>query len=270
MNTERPNKMENLGVQNIQNKQNNPDKVVFYCKNCGEPNEKEIFNEERNCYYNVHVFCKCEREAEFKRRFNNLINNSLLGERYKNVSFESSEKNINTAFDNALSHCKKYTENHEKAIETGKGIYIYGNVGVGKTHLTACIANKLMKSLIPVFFTNLSEISKSIKSTFNRNSNKTEQELMDKFSTVKFLFFDDLGAEIFTKNQEDTWLNGVLFDLINLRYNQKLPTIFSSNYSLNDLINKRHISERTVDRIMQMTSGNVIKITGDSFRSRIF
>ncbi|BED92050.1 MAG: putative DnaC [Candidatus Improbicoccus pseudotrichonymphae] len=278
MRKEKSTEVENLGVQNIRNddkkheyEQNEykRDKIIFNCKTCGEPTLKEIFNEELRRYYEVHAFCRCEREAEFKRKFNNLMNNSLLGERYKNVNFENSKKNINTTFDSALERLKKYCENHHKMLENGIGIYIYGNVGTGKTHLTACVANELMKELIPVFFTNLSQISKSIKSTFNKNSSKTEKDLMEKLVAVKFLFFDDLGTEIFTKNQEDNWLQGILFDIVNLRYNLKLPTIFSSNYSLNNLINDRKISERTVDRIVEMTASNVIKITGESFRSMI-
>ena len=59
----------------------------------------------------------------------------------------------------------------------------------------------------------------------------------------------------------------VLFDIINERYNQGKPTIFSSNYSLNELVNLRGISEKTVDRISGMTSGAVIKIEGKSRRN---
>ena len=59
----------------------------------------------------------------------------------------------------------------------------------------------------------------------------------------------------------------MLFDIINERYNQGKPTIFSSNYSLNELVNLRGISEKTVDRISGMTSGAVMKIEGKSRRN---
>ena len=83
---------------------------------------------------------------------------------------------------------------------------------------------------------------------------------------VDFLFFDDLGTEVFSKNSDDTWLQGLLFELINGRYNANKPTIFSSNYSLNELVNQRGIAERTVDRIAEMTNNAVMKITGKSRR----
>ena len=46
---------------------------------------------------------------------------------------------------------------------------------------------------------------------------------------------------------ETQWLQTLLFDLINRRYNAKKPTIFSSNYSLNELVNLRGIAERTIE-----------------------
>ena len=228
--------------------------------------------------YSFHVMCRCEqakREKEQRqqenldkiRKIEKLKNLSLLGERYKFVTFENSETGINPSFDTAFNRCKKYCELYEETVKNGYGIYLFGDKGVGKTHLTACMANYLMSKCVPVLFTNLFEISKAVKSTFNRDSIQTEQVLIDKFSNIDVLFFDDLGTEVFSKNSGDTWLQGLLFDLINKRYNNRKATIFSSNYSLNSLINERGIMEKTVDRISEMTSGAVIKITGKSLRS---
>lgn len=228
--------------------------------------------------YSFHVMCKCEekkRDLERKqqenldkmRRIEKLKNLSLLGERYKNVTFENSEIGISPSFDTAFNRCKKYCELYEETVKNGYGIYLFGDKGIGKTHLTACMANYLISKCVPVLFTNLFEISKAVKSTFNRDSSQSEQVLIDKFSNIDVLFFDDLGTEVFTKNSGDTWLQGLLFDLINKRYNHKKATIFSSNHSLNSLINERGIMEKTVDRISEMTSGAVMKILGKSLRN---
>ena len=129
------------------------------------------------------------------------------------------------------------------------------------------MANELLKKYMPVLLTNLFEISKSIKSTFSKSSTFTEKAVFERLKGVDFLFFDDIGTEIFTKNSDDTWMQTVLFDIINERYNQGKPTVFSSNYSLNELVNLRGISEKTVDRISGMTSGAVMKIEGKSRRN---
>jgi DNA replication protein DnaC len=132
--------------------------------------------------------------------------------------------------------------------------------------LTACSKRADKKTNFGVF-TNLFEISKTIRSTFNRASSKTEQDLINQFSLLDCIILDDLGTEIFTKNDADTWTQTLVFDLINHRYNAKKPTIFSSNHSINDLVTIRGLMEKTADRICQMTSGAVIKITGKSFRT---
>lgn len=245
------------------------------CSICGQKFRREAII--CGTKYSFNVMCKCEQEKQDKekkqqemldklRRIEKLKSLSLLGERYKNVTFENTQTGVSTSFDVAFNRCKKYCEVYEQVLKNGYGIYLFGDKGVGKTHLTACMANYLISKCVPVLFTNLFEISKSIKSTFNRESNQTEQDLIQKFSNIEILFFDDLGTEIFTKSSGETWLQSLLFDLINKRYNNRKATIFSSNYSLNSLINERGIMEKTVDRISEMTNGAVIKITGKSLR----
>ena len=246
------------------------------CPACGEKLRREAVI--CGTKYSFHVMCKCEqkqREEEQKaqenldkmRRIENLKKLSLLGERYKNVTFENSETGVNPSFDAAFERCKKYCELSDEVIKNGYGIYLFGDKGVGKTHITACMANYLLSKCVPVLFTNLFEISKTVKSTFNRESSQTEQNLIEKFSNIEVLFFDDLGTEIFNKNSGDTWLQSLLFDLINKRYNNQKATVFSSNHSLNSLINERGVAEKTVDRISEMTNGAVMKITGKSLRN---
>ena len=269
-------------------------KETYICPTCGKNRRREAVI--CGVKYVFHVMCECEakkEKAEQKaresrdrmRKIEKLKSLSLLGEKYKTVTFERTQTGINPSFDAAFNRCKKYCEFYEKTVKNGYGIYLFGDKGVGKTHLTACMANFLISKYVPVLFTNLFEISKAVKSTFSRESSQTEQALIEKFSSIdilffddlglieKFssidiLFFDDLGTELFTRSSGETWLQGLLFDLINKRYNNRKATIFSSNYSLNALVNERGIMEKTVDRISEMTSGAVMKITGRSLRSR--
>jgi len=202
------------------------EKFTMWCKNCNDPTMKQQGN------YEFFVECKCEREAKLKAKIQKLKNLSLLGKRYENVTFENSKTGLNTEFDKAFNRSKKFCENHKEIIQSGSGMYIFGDIGTGKTHLTACIANELLKNCVYLLFTSLFEISKAVRSTFNKNAEKTEQDLIKQFSSVDVLFFDDLGTEKLTKNQDDTWLQCLLFDLINHRYNARKTTIFSSNYSI--------------------------------------
>lgn len=248
-----------------------PNKVLSICEVCGKVNKRSF--EFLGTTRTVNIVCDCEKkkieETERVIKIKKLKSMSLLGKRYEDVSFENTSTGLNESFDNAFNRCRKYCDGYEGNIKNGYGIYLYGDKGVGKTHLTACIVNCLLSKCVPVLFTNLFEISKSIKSTFSRESTDTEQELIRKFSSVPVLIFDDLGTENFIKSSGDTWIQGILFDLINTRYNNQKSTIFSSNYNLNELIAKRGVFEKTVDRICEMTNGAVMKITGKSMRMDI-
>lgn len=261
-----------MAIQTTTNIQN---KVLSRCSVCGKVNKRSFTL--LGITKTMHISCDCKRkQLEEEERQNDLYEKNLkikefksmsvLGKRYENVSFDNTSTGVNKSFDHAFHRCKKYCEGYKENISNGYGIYLYGDRGVGKTHITACIVNYLLPKCVPVLITNLFEISKCIKSTFSRETNNTEQEIIRKFSNVPLLIFDDFGTENFIKNSGDAWQQGILFDLINTRYNERKATIFSSNYNLNYLITKRGIFEKTVDRICEMTSGAVMGITGHSMR----
>lgn len=202
-----------------------------------------------------------QRQAELER----LKEASLIGERYRHVSFENTALGDNNDFISAFNRCKKYCEVAQTVLEEGMGIYIYGDSGTGKTHLTACMANDLIEQGYQVLFTNFAEISKIIKSTFKKESKETENNYINQLANIDFLFIDDLGTEIVQKNDEDTWLQEKIYDVINKRYNSKTPTIFTSNYSVKQLITERGMMKKTVDRIVEMSTA-ILKIEGKSYR----
>ena len=67
------------------------------------------------------VMCKCMQKQQEEEKLNRekqekmlkiekLKCLSLLGERYKNVTFENSKTGINSSFDRAFKRCRKYCE----------------------------------------------------------------------------------------------------------------------------------------------------------------
>lgn len=222
------------------------------------------------------IVCECMKEAERKekereaqaeklRKLDKIRGASLLGDRYKDTTFDKTDLDRPTDFQKAFQRCRKYCQIPDQALENGYGMYIYGDSGTGKTHLTACMCNELIAQMHQCLFTNFFEISKLIRSTWNGNADS--ENVIKRICEVDFLFLDDLGTEMVTKNGEDNWLQGQVFDIINKRYNNKKPTIFSSNYSMNELITDRGLMKKTVDRIGEMSTA-MIKLTGDSYRRK--
>ena len=222
------------------------------------------------------VTCDCMKDAERKekereeqeeklRKLDRLRGASLLGDRYKDTTFDKTDLDRPEDFKKAFNRCRKYCQIPDQALEHGYGMYIYGDSGTGKTHLTACMCNELVAQMKQCLFTNFFEISRLIKSTWNGDADSGN--VVKRICDVDFLFIDDLGTEQITKNGEDNWLQGQVFDIINKRYNNKKPTIFSSNYSMNELIADRGMMKKTVDRIGEMSTA-MIRLSGDSYRRK--
>ena len=222
------------------------------------------------------VPCECMKEEDRKekeleeqkeklRKLDKLRGASLLGDRYKDTTFDKTDLDRPADFQKAFQRCRKYCQIPDQALEHGYGMYIYGDSGTGKTHLTACMCNELMSQMHQCLFTNFFEISKLIRSTWNGNADS--ESVIRRICEVDFLFLDDLGTEALTKNGEDNWLQGQVFDIINKRYNNRKPTIFSSNYSMNQLITDRGMMAKTVDRIGEMSTA-MIKLSGESYRRK--
>lgn len=245
---------------------------LYYCQSCKTPRQVNIDGRILSC------ICKCqaderdrkEQEAELIRKqkyIESLKEQSLLGRRYNNVTFANTETGHNPQFDNAINTCFNYCECSVENLEEGKGIYLYGDKGTGKTHLTACMVDALTKKYQACLLTNFFEISKAIRNTFKGSG--TESGYINKLTNIDFLFIDDLGTELVQRNGEDNWLQEKIFEIINMRYNNLKPTIFTSNHSLNQLIHERGFMEKTVDRIYEMCAGNILKIEGKSFRLKV-
>lgn len=245
---------------------------IICCKKCNTP---RMFAEGN---FRVRCICKCQAEAkrreeqeklelEKQAEIEKLQKASLMGVRYRDVTFDNTVTKHNESFDIAFNRCKKYCAAADKVLAGGLGIYMYGDKGTGKTHLTACMANDLIKQRKQVLFTNFAEISKVIRGTFGKASG-SEEAYTKQFANIDFLFIDDLGTErVQAANGGELWLQEKIFDILNMRYNNKKPTIFTSNHSIPELITERGIMDKTVDRIVEMSSA-ILKIEGDSYRMK--
>lgn len=241
------------------------------CNNCGD--KRYIQNEDMGLL--VRCLCKCQAEEEIRKKtefekqqkalqIKQAKLNSLLGKRYEKASFENSIYNESNK--KIYDKVKEYAIRYEEMLSKGNGFYIYGTNGIGKTHLLACLCNYLTDHLQICAFTNFMQIAEDIKAAFNGSCN--EEDVIRKYSAVKFLFIDDLGKESFKKLRDETsnmWLEEKIFEILNNRYNNKLPTIFSSNYSIQEISQSFKFDAATIDRIVELST-LVFKMTGDNWR----
>lgn len=244
-----------------------------YCKAC--KGGRYCVSEEYG--YAIHCMCKCQEEArrkadeekkrrEFMEAFRNNKLRSLLGERYLECMF--SNATITPHNQAAYMKCKNYVAKSREVYKNNIGIYLYGDNSSGKTHLTACICNELVYKGYRCIYTNLAAILNEIRSSYDGNG-MGECALMRHLQFYEFAFIDDLGKEFLGREYNASsakWAEEKLFEVINARYNSERPTIFSSNYSIQELATVLNLDKAIVERINEMAT-RVIKLEGDDFRS---
>jgi DNA replication protein DnaC len=103
--------------------------------------------------------------------------------------------------------------------------------------------------------------------TFNNFSNQDAATVIRQFIDVDFLVIDDIGVNNFKKDNGDNFTQDKLGEIINERYSLRKPTIFTSNYSPKQLIEERGVKEKTVDRIVEMSSV-ILQLEGSSYRHK--
>jgi DNA replication protein DnaC len=151
----------------------------------------------------------------------------------------------------------EYLENWEENREAGRGLYFCGGVGTGKTHLAVAVMNELIrKKRVPSLFVTVPELLDNLRETYNKPGRNLD-EWMDAVQNADFLVLDDLGSERVTE-----WVRERIFVIVNHRYREALPTVFTSNIGLKDLA--AQLGERTASRVIAMCEG--IQIEGDDYR----
>lgn len=113
-----------------------------------------------------------------------------------------------------------------------KGIYIYGDMGIGKTFMFKIFAKKIAQKGKKVGFINLSALISKIKSTFG--TTESSELILEDLTKIDYLFIDDIGSEKISSWFRDDFL----FTLLNERMDKKRITFFTSNYSQNALLLK--------------------------------
>lgn len=118
--------------------------------------------------------------------------------------------------------------------EKPKGLYIYGNFGIGKSYLMAYLANLLSKTHLQS--TTMLHYPTFVVDIKNAIKDGSVKERIDEIKMAQVLVLDDIGAE-----QHSPWVrDDVLQVILQYRMQENLPTFFTSNFSFDDL--ERHFA----------------------------
>ena len=148
----------------------------------------------------------------------------------KNVTVADIDKND----ENRVEVMLAITDFVKRFEEKPKGLYIYGNFGIGKSYLMAYLANLLSKTYLQS--TTMLHYPTFVVDIKNAIRDGSVKERIDEIKLAQVLVLDDIGAE-----QHSPWVrDDVLQVILQYRMQENLPTFFTSNFSFDDL--ERHFA----------------------------
>ena len=144
-----------------------------------------------------------------------------------------------------VANCKSFATDWEKTFETGANLIMCGTPGTGKTHLASVICRQVASQNIAYpLYTTVSRMIRHIRNSYNRDSDYTESAALKKFTGACLLVVDEVGVKLSSDHERS-----MLFEIIDERYQQMMPTIIISNLKIGEI--GAHTDERMVDRLSE-------------------
>ncbi len=201
--------------------------------------------------------CHCFKQKIISFAYNQShIKSFIENNDFSKLSYQYYRDEDLTAFKIAVEISRSFIRNFDSGYDN---LLFYGNVGVGKTFLSGCIAKELLDAGKIVLYLSSERLADVFsKKIYNKNSSTSDElpEVDDLFD-CDLLIIDDLGTEL-TNN----FVTSNLFSLLNERHIREKSVIISTNLSLNEIGDV--YSERIASRLF--SNYVLCKISGPDIR----
>ena len=190
--------------------------------------------------------CDCkieEQEQKWRREYEEMSNLDRL----EDWTFDTFDPNV-PGVREAYEVCLEFSENPDGWI------FLVGGYGCGKTHLAAAIANALLiNQRMRVLFVVVPDLLDHLRSAFAPDQLHSYDERFQAVRNADFLVLDDLGTENATP-----WAREKLYQLMNHRYNNRRPSVITSNRNMDELDGRiaSRLSDGRICQGVAMTAGD--------------
>lgn len=128
---------------------------------------------------------------------------------------------------NSLESARELAENFARAPQGW--LLFEGGYGCGKTHLAAAIANFAVSMGMPTLFITVPDLLDSLRFAYS-DPETTFEARFEEVRNASLLVLDDFGTQNATG-----WAQEKLFQIMNYRYINKLPTVITTNLMLDEI-----------------------------------
>ncbi len=109
-------------------------------------------------------------------------------------------------------------------------LVLMGGYGSGKTHLAASIGNYRRAMGEEPIFVVVPDLLDHLRATFSPTSSTSYDRRFEEVRSAPLLILDDLGTQSATP-----WAREKLYQLLNYRYNAKLPTVITTAQRMDEI-----------------------------------
>jgi DNA replication protein DnaC len=188
------------------------------------------------------VACACRERRIHMARMRGV--SSVIPRKYRGVSFERAP--VPQLDPEAVRAVRKFVLRIEEHLSAGRGIWLEGDVGTGKTTLAMLVSKAALDKNCSVAIYSVPRLLARIRVTYGADTGGLSyMDLFDRLVTVDLLHLEDVGAE-----RPTDWVLEQLYSLINERYEQQRSVMITTNVSLDDL--EQQLGPRTVSRLVEM------------------
>jgi DNA replication protein DnaC len=176
---------------------------------------------------------------------------------YRGVSFERPPlSDLARTAPEQIRAVRRYVEAIDANIASGRGLWIQGDVGTGKTTLAMLVSKAALDAGRSVAIYSLPRLLNLLRESMDSEGGLLD--LLDRLTAVDLLHIDDLGAE----NRTD-WVLEQLYSIVNARYESQRAIVATTNLMPDEL--SERLGPRTVSRLVEIC-GDLIPLYGDDMR----
>jgi DNA replication protein DnaC len=169
---------------------------------------------------------------------------SVIPPRYRGVSFDRPPATEIEPM--VVRVVRSWVEDLEANLDAGRGLWLMGDTGTGKTTLAMLVSKAALQDSRSVAIYSLPKLLARIRRTYDSEpGGDSYLSFFERLTSVDLLHIDDLGAE-----KRSDWVLEQLYALVNERYESQRSMLVTTNLGQQQL--EEQIGPRTVSRLVEI------------------